>query len=243
MSAGDIVQAQNYFFASFDCRERAEPFYELPVEVITIDSSLLLSEVIEPLVLIDTIDGWKNWQYVENFSFGKNRGTIPMITALDALHPYFRDKVSELISICGEKGIELAIVETYRTHAKQDEYKVMGRGYTSSRAGKSKHQYGLAVDLVPVIDSVAVWNNVVLWKKVGTIGERLGLRWGGRWRKPYDPGHFEWTGGMTTSDLFSGSFPEVPNKDQQYPCLEEDLRRLTRYWKEWETSQSSFTRK
>jgi hypothetical protein len=186
---------------------------------------------------------WKEWSYVENYAFGKDRGAITMITDLQALHPYFRDRVTALIKVCKARGIELAIVETYRTHAKQDEYKTMGKGYTNSGAGRSKHQYGLAVDVVPVIKGVAVWHNTALWRKVGMAGEKLGLRWGGRWRNPYDPGHFEWTGGVATVSLYAGQFPPVPRSHEHYPCLDEDLAILRKYWREWETEQSSLTRK
>jgi hypothetical protein len=191
----------------------------------------------------DSLNGWRNWSFVENYAFGKNRGDLPMITDLNSLHPFFRDQVLNLIAKCKAKGIDLVIVETYRTHAKQHEYKTMGKKYTSSGAGQSKHQYGLAVDVVPIVDSLAVWNNTMLWRKIGAVGEKLGLRWGGRWRKPYDPGHFEWTGGLTSNHLVKGKFPTLPNCAERYPCLEEDIKILKRYWKEWETSQSVLTRK
>jgi len=226
-------------FAPFDCRLHAEFFYDEPVvEVVKIDSSAIVPELV---INIDTINGWKNWSLVENFAFGKNRGAMPMIADVNALHPYFRDKVIELIKQCKAKGIEIAVVESYRTHAKQHEYKTMGKKYTSSGAGRSKHQYGLAIDVVPIVDSVAVWDNVALWRKVGTTGEKLGLRWGGRWRKPYDPGHFEWTGGLTSVHLTRGQLPLVPAVT--YPCVEDDIKLLKKYWKEWEVSQSSLTRK
>jgi hypothetical protein len=191
----------------------------------------------------DTINGWKEWTAVGNHAFGKNRGDIPMITDVDALHPYFRDKVQQLIAICKTKGIELAFVETYRTHAKQAEYKGMGRKYTRSGAGKSKHQYGFAVDLVPIVNDTACWHDKVLWRKIGLVGEHLGLRWGGRWRYPYDPGHFEWTGGLNTIDLAAGKKPLIPKKEERYPCLEEDLMILKKYWASWEVEQSALTRK
>lgn len=190
----------------------------------------------------DTLDAWRRWELAENFSFGKDRGRIPMITDLQSLHPYFRDKVLALIRACHEKGIELAIVESYRTHTKQNEYKSMGRKYTRSKGGHSKHQYGLAVDVVPMLDTVAQWHNYALWKKVGTIGERLGLRWGGRWRHPFDPGHFEWTGGVGTYYLAQGIFPPLP-KSAPYPCIAEDLKELQRHWRSWETEQSAMVHK
>jgi hypothetical protein len=166
-----------------------------------------------------------------------------MITDLNSLHPFFRDQIITLIEKCKTKGIELAVVETYRTPAKQREYKTMGRKYTSSSAGQSRHQYGLAVDVVPVVDSIAVWENTTLWRKIGAIGERIGLRWGGRWRNPYDPGHFEWTGGLTSYHLAAGKLPSLPIFAERYPCLDEDIRMLRRYWSEWETYQSAMAHK
>jgi peptidoglycan L-alanyl-D-glutamate endopeptidase CwlK len=186
---------------------------------------------------IDTVNGWRRWEINESHEFGKFRGSLPMIADLESLHPYFRDRVKLLIRKAGEKGISLTVVEAYRTPTKQSEYKRMGRNYTRSSAGKSKHQFGLAVDLVPLVDSVAVWNNQTLWRKVGQIGESLGLRWGGRWRHPYDPGHFEWTGGLGIQHLTAGILPKV--SADAYPCIEEDLALLRKYWKalEWEQSE------
>lgn len=191
----------------------------------------------------DTIDGWKRWDTVENLTFGKNRGDIPMIADPLSLHPYFRDKVLQLIQACRKKGIELAYVETYRTHTKQDEYKNMGKRYTSSGAGKSKHQYGLAVDVVPIVKGEAQWNNMALWRKIGITGEQLGLRWGGRWKYPFDPGHFEWSGGLSGDELAQGAEPQIPKKEELlYPCLEEDLKILKKYWAALENYQSSMVR-
>ena len=237
------AQAQlDKLFASYDCREHAEMFHavEAVAPVVIIDT-VKIAPIEELTIVIDTTDGWKEWTLVENYTFGKDRGAMSMITDLEALHPFFRDKIVKLIQNCKAQGIELAVVESYRTHAKQNEYKGMGRKFTNSGGGKSKHQYGLAVDLVPIVDSVAVWDNVALWKKVGVTGEKLGLRWGGRWRKPYDPGHFEWTGGLTSTHLAHGLLPVI--SDETHPCIHEDLRILKRYWKEWETAQSALTRK
>lgn len=234
----------NALFTPFDCREHLE-FFRAGSEVISKDSSLIELEKSALNFMLDNnaLDGWKNWSFVENYAFGKDRGALPMINDLNSLHPFFRDQIVKLIEKCKAKGIELAIVETYRTHAKQHEYKTMGKKYTSSGAGQSKHQYGLAIDVVPIVKSAAVWDNVALWRKIGTIGEQLGLCWGGRWRNPYDPGHFEWTGGLTTYHLAKGKLPTLRSFEQHYPCLEEDLKILQTYWKEWEVSQSSLTRK
>lgn len=205
-----------------------------------LDTASLVPMEREPSISnIDREEVWRAWATVENFTYGKDRGSLPMIADLNSLHPYFRDRIAELIAVCKNQGIELAVVESYRTHAKQMEYFGMGRKYTRSKGGNSKHQYGLAVDVVPVIDGKAVWDNHALWRRIGVNGERLGLRWGGRWRAPYDPAHFEWSGGITTIQLAKGMLPAIPrSKASLYPCLEEDIKRLQEYWEAWETEQS-----
>lgn len=187
------------------------------------------------------VESWKSWRTVENHAFGKDRGNIPMIADLQSLHPYFRDKIIQLVSNCRAKGIELVVVESYRTHAKQSEYYKMGRQYTRSAGGKSKHQYGLAVDVVPVINNVPQWENTNLWRKVGVEGEKLGLRWGGRWKSPYDPAHFEWSGGLTLQQLAAGIVPFVPaTASASYPCLHDDIKELRSSWQKWEAEQKVY---
>lgn len=238
-------------FDSYDCRSEVEIIKRLDMERNRKEQARLdsiahaqrqLEQATAVYYLEDTVNGWRQWTLAGNYEFGKNRGELPMITSLEALHPYFRDKVVQLITLARRKGIELAVVETYRTRAKQAEYKSMGKRYTRTGAGSSKHQYGLAVDLVPMVNGQAQWHNMQLWRKVGIIGERLGLRWGGRWRSPFDPGHFEWTAGLGPEDLAKGTLPVVPKKDQHYPCLEHDLTLLKKYWNEWEVSQSALAR-
>ncbi len=203
------LQAQD-LFSSYDCRKHADLFYETAVEEpVEVVAAPVIQPEPEAIVTMDTINGWQQWSLVQNFTYGKDRGAMPMITDLNALHPYFRDRIKQLIADCEAQGIRLAVVESYRTHAKQNEYKVMGRKYTNSGAGRSRHQYGLAVDVVPLVDSAAVWEDKALWKRIGVTGEKLGLRWGGRWKKPYDPGHFEWTGGLTSTNLIQGMLPRA----------------------------------
>ena len=192
-----------------------------------------------PAAAADSVIEWKQWRTVDNFYYGKNRGALPMIADLEALHPYFRHKVIELIRVCQKAGITVAVVESYRTHAKQAEYYAMGEKYTSTPGGKSRHQYGLAVDVVPIVDSVAVWDNHKLWRKIGLAGERLGLQWGGRWRVLYDPGHFEWSGGLSRHQLAKGHLPKIPTSfSDRYPALVEELTKLQSYWNAWEVEQS-----
>lgn len=195
---------------------------------------------VSTLLQFDSLTAWTEWETAENYTFGKDRGNLQMITDLQALHPYFRDKIVKLIANCKKIGIEVSVVESFRTKSKQAEYFGMGKKYTRSAGGKSKHQYGLACDIVPMINGLAQWDDKKLWKRIGMEGEKLGLRWGGRWRSIYDPAHFEWTGGLTSSHLSAGVFPKP--SAQLYPCLDEDLKQLRKFWEAWENEQALIAR-
>jgi hypothetical protein len=56
---------------------------------------------------------------------------------------------------------------------------------------ESKHLQGLAVDIVPYKDGKAWWQAPIqVWLRMGEIGERYGLVWGGRWKHTDNP-HFQ----------------------------------------------------
>jgi hypothetical protein len=119
---------------------------------------------------------------------------------LDSLAPAFKPFAIGLLARCTEAGIAIAIVETRRTAAQHQEDLASGHSFVLH----SKHQDGLAIDVAPFetyqlhgdkkIDwSAGTGPEHVLepWATMGTIGESLGMKWGGRWHKPYDAGHFE----------------------------------------------------
>jgi len=83
---------------------------------------------------------------------------------------------------------------------KQAEYLIKagpssGPWVTNALPLESAHQWGLAIDLCPLVGGKAAWDRIDLFKRMGSIGKSLGLVWGGDWRKK-DWGHFEipnWT--------------------------------------------------
>lgn len=112
-------------------------------------------------------------------------------TSLDFLQQPFRDSVVLFLKDCETHGITLMIVETYRTPERQDRLKKRGR--SRLRGDQSKHQHGLAIDVVPTKHGKFIWHDQKLWLRIGKLGEARGLRWGGRWSRPFDPGHFEYS--------------------------------------------------
>lgn len=113
-----------------------------------------------------------------------------MSKSLNDLDPRFRPLAEELLRRIKEAGIEIVVIDTLRTEA--EHLKNLKNG--TSKVKRSKHCDGLAIDIAPVIClKLKNWAPYhPLWKKIGLIGEALGLRWGGRWKSPYDPGHFEY---------------------------------------------------
>jgi hypothetical protein len=120
-----------------------------------------------------------------------------MSRALNDLHPKFKPIAIELIARIVEAKIAVMIIDTLRTPAEHAANLANGTSSTT----RSKHLDGLAIDLCPYeIYSIngpdkLYWNtDAPEWFVMGKIGESLGLRWGGRWKKPHDPGHFEYVG-------------------------------------------------
>jgi peptidoglycan L-alanyl-D-glutamate endopeptidase CwlK len=92
-------------------------------------------------------------------------------------------------------GYDMAILEGYRSAARQDALAALGPSVTNARAYQSWHQYGLAADCGFVRDGRLVISEKDPWamrgyQLYGQVAESVGLTWGGRW-KMMDFGHTE----------------------------------------------------
>jgi len=114
-------------------------------------------------------------------------------------------KCRQLIEAVAHLGHPLVVVSTYRTPEEQGKlYKqgrtAPGRVVTNARAGRSWHNYRRAFDVAwKSAKSSVSWDGP--WEMLGTMGESLGLKWGGRFRSK-DLGHFEWHGDHTLEELY-----------------------------------------
>jgi len=126
-----------------------------------------------------------------------------MSRRLDDLDPRFKPLAMELLARCVEAKIPVMVLDTLRTEAEhQDNLK---RGVSWTRRSKHLPQppagKSWAIDIAPYQQFLLhgpdklQWDaKDPAWKKIGRIGEKLGLRWGGRWKgKQADWGHFEYT--------------------------------------------------
>jgi len=112
------------------------------------------------------------------------------------LHPDFSQRLLLAFKIMKERhGYDMALLEGYRSPARQDELARAGSHVTNARAYQSWHQYGLAADCAFWRDGKLVISEKDPWamrgyQLYGEVAESLGLTWGGHW-KLRDFGHTE----------------------------------------------------
>lgn len=91
--------------------------------------------------------------------------------------------VDAFLASCADAGADLLITCTLRSNEEQDSLYAQGRtkpGHivTNAKAGQSAHQYGLAIDIVPMVDGKPDWNGThPIWDTIGELGEAAGLTW------------------------------------------------------------------
>lgn len=101
----------------------------------------------------------------------------------------------EFLARLVEAQIPVLVVDTLRTKDEQKANVAKGVSWTLN----SKHLTGDAIDVCPFDvyqlagpDKLQWDGKDPVWKRIGLIGESVGLLWGGRWRKTPDMGHFEY---------------------------------------------------
>jgi peptidoglycan L-alanyl-D-glutamate endopeptidase CwlK len=105
------------------------------------------------------------------------------------LHPALTDMAINWLSTCRERGLDPLVTCTSRTNAEQTALYAQGRTkpgqiVTNAKAGQSAHNYGLALDFVPMINGKIEWNaKHPHWQLIGEIAESVGFEWAGRWTK------------------------------------------------------------
>ena len=127
---------------------------------------------------------------------------------IEKLHPKVRNKATEFISrVEKELGIKLRVTSTLRTFAEQDKLYAQGRTtkggiVTNAKGGESNHNFGTALDVVPIVNGQADWKTTAdTWNKIAKVGKSLGFEWGGDWKSFVDKPHFEMTFNNTLAQM------------------------------------------
>ncbi len=113
--------------------------------------------------------------------------------SIEDLQPIFRARVVEWLNDCATHGLEILITCTLRSRAEQDTLYAYGRTVknpnspasakyplgkvaTNAKAGQSAHQYGIALDFVPMQHGKPDWSGTSqLWDTAITLAKARGM--------------------------------------------------------------------
>lgn len=149
-----------------------------------------------------------------------------------------RIKAEQLVSECEKQGLKVKITDTLRTKAEQDALYNQGRTteggiVTNCRYPNSMHNWGVAFDICRN-DGRGAYNDIDGWfSKVGAIGVKLGLEWGGNFKSFKDKPHFQLPQWGSTPKLLINNFgtPEQFLKtNQSVPDKLETIEKGARGW-------------
>jgi len=135
------------------------------------------------------------------------------------LHPKIRQEIEAIIkeaniALTGRASVRIS--QGLRTIAEQNALYAQGRTdktkkiVTNAKGGSSYHNYGIAVDVVLILDGkTASWDDktdfdgdkVSDWMEVVAIFKKYGYVWGGNFRSIKDSPHFEKSFGYSVSQL------------------------------------------
>ncbi len=124
---------------------------------------------------------------------------------INTLHPAIRERAKGFINKAERQGIKLRVTDAMRTFEEQDALYAQGRTkpgdiVTNARAGESFHNYGLAIDVVQMVNGKPIYENKN-WERIAVIGKSYGFFWGGDFNSIKDRPHFHDDFGHSIADL------------------------------------------
>jgi peptidoglycan L-alanyl-D-glutamate endopeptidase CwlK len=133
----------------------------------------------------------------------------------EGLIPEVRAKVEAWHAACLARGVEMLVYCTRRTAIEQEALYAKGRTepgpkVTNAAAWQSWHQYGRAIDAVPLDAGKAVWKydpTNGLWAVAVEEGDKAGLEWSGRWKRFRENVHWQDAGGLSLAAAYTQLHP------------------------------------
>jgi peptidoglycan L-alanyl-D-glutamate endopeptidase CwlK len=157
---------------------------------------------------VDGRAGPKTWEAIHVALMapgqGANDGAAPLdIQPVDSrsekniatLLPEVQPLARALVHKAALRGIQIKIINGFRTYQEQDQLYAQGRTapgkrVTNAKGGFSNHNFAIAFD-VGVFEGGKYLPESPHYKTVGLLGEELGLEWGGSWETIVDLPHFQ----------------------------------------------------
>lgn len=140
------------------------------------------------------------------------------IERIQTAHPKLREELEKIYHEANNKlgKARLRFAYVFRSFEEQSKLFKQRPKVTNADAGQSYHNYGLAVDIVLLIDKngdgifeTASWDtkadwdkdNIADWVEVVKVFEKYGWEWGGSWKGFKDLPHFQKTFGYKWQKL------------------------------------------
>jgi peptidoglycan L-alanyl-D-glutamate endopeptidase CwlK len=151
---------------------------------------------------------------------------------IELMHPSLREELkTQYLEINNmlPKGVRLRFSHTYRSFKEQNDLYAIGRivkgtKVTNAKGGQSMHNYGLAFDIVILLDKdgngtfeTASFNIDENYKKVTQYFKSKGWEWGGDWKSFKDLPHFQKVNGQSISSL--SKLSKFTDNGKEYPIL------------------------
>lgn len=123
---------------------------------------------------------------------------------INKLHPDLIQICHEFVKQCKASGLNVLVTDTFRSRQEQTELYAQGRTkkgsiVTNCRYPDSPHNWGVAFDFCRNVRGREYDNSDHFFERCGAIGKKLGLTWGGDWKKFVDKPHLELTKFMPNS--------------------------------------------
>lgn len=136
----------------------------------------------------------------------------------ESLKPEFLAKVRRWKAACTARGVDVLVYCYTRSPEEQADLYAQGRTrpgriITNARPWQSAHNYGLAVDAVPMVNTKPDWSysdvngdkvpDEPWWAVMVEEAKRQGMEWAGDWVTFKEFVHFQDLGGLTIKQLYA----------------------------------------
>lgn len=149
-----------------------------------------------------------NW-HEDKIKKHKHYKSLGVTSDISVLYPKFTFLILKLFNSAHKEGLKICIFETYRSQERQ--LHLFNEGKTKLKKN-GMHYFGVAVDIVFRNErNHPVWQGD--WEKLGSIGRKLGLYWGGDWKSFKDYPHFQFIPATRNDQakIINGDYPTYEN--------------------------------
>ena len=129
---------------------------------------------------------------------------------LEDLHPDVEQRVRAWVAGCAARGIDVLVYCTLRPAEEQAALYRQGREtpgpiVTNAPAWQSWHQYGRAIDAVPLRNGKPLWKydkTAPEWIVFAEEAKNSGLEWAGTWKKFKEYVHLQWVDDLSLVEAY-----------------------------------------